>query len=161
MTVMLLSVIFVVGSLASAFAPSAIELAAGRVILGVAVGGATQTVPMYIAELAPSNHRGRLVLTFQIGIGVGIVIATIVGASQHISWRVAIGCSAVPALLMLLLVMRLPESPRWLVERGWRITLARDALQRLRGQNDVESELSGIVAVDAEEHYAAEHERGW
>jgi sugar porter (SP) family MFS transporter len=116
---------------------------------------------MYIAELAPSNHRGRLVLTFQIGIGVGIVIATIVGASQHISWRVAIGCAAVPALLMLPLVMRLPESPRWLVERGWRIALAREVLQRLRGQYDVESELSGIVAVDAEEHSAAEHERGW
>ena len=86
-TVMLLAVIFAVGALASAFAPSAIELAGGRVVLGIAVGGATQTVPMYIAELAPSNLRGRLVLTFQIGIGVGIVIATIVGASQSIHWR--------------------------------------------------------------------------
>lgn len=160
-TAVVLSLIFLIGALASAFAPSAIELAVGRIVLGIAVGGATQTVPMYIAELAPSNLRGRLVLTFQSGIGVGIVVATIVGASQFISWRVAIGCAAVPAIFMLLLVMRLPESPRWLVERGQRVGLAREVLQRLRGQYDVESELSGIVAVDAEEHSAAQHERGW
>jgi sugar porter (SP) family MFS transporter len=160
-TVMLLSVIFALGSLASAFAPAAIELAGGRVILGIAVGGATQTVPMYIAELAPSNLRGRLVLTFQIGIGVGIVIATVVGATESIHWRLAIGCAVIPALIMLLLVMPLPESPRWLVERGG-VALAREILQRLRGPSaNVESELAGIVAVNAEERSAAEHERGW
>src|SRR3712207_8787230 len=54
---------------------------------------------------------------FQIAIGVGIVIATIVGASEHIPWRWAIGVAAVPAPLMLVLLLRLPESPRWLVDR--------------------------------------------
>lgn len=162
-TVMMLAVVFVVGSLACSFAPSAWELAAGRIILGFAVGGATQTVPMYIAELAPSRHRGRLVLTFQIGIGVGIVLASIIGASQSISWRVAIGGAAVPAALMLLLVIALPESPRWLVERAHRIDLAREVLQKLRGRDaDVNAELDGIIAVDTEQRNATSGEKsGW
>ncbi|GBG38533.1 sugar porter family MFS transporter [Mycobacterium montefiorense] len=161
-TVMMLSLVFVVGSLASALAPAALELAIARVILGFAVGGATQTVPMYIAELAPSNHRGRLVLTFQIGIGAGIVIATIVGAAQSISWRIAIGCAALPALLMLAMAWRLPESPRWLVEQGRHVEVARAVLQRLRGQSaSVDSELAGIVAIDDEQRQAARHESGW
>jgi len=56
-------------------------LSAGRVVLGPAVGGAARSVPMYVAELAPPGIRGRLVLTFQLGIGVGLVIPTLVGAS--------------------------------------------------------------------------------
>ena len=89
-------------------------------MLGFAVGGATQTVPMYVAELAPPQVRGRLVLCFQIAIGVGIVIATIVGATESVDWRVSIGAAAVPAALMLVLMLRLPESPRWLVKQDRR-----------------------------------------
>ena len=91
-------------------------------MLGFAVGGATQTVPMYVAELAPAKHRGRLVLTFQLGIGTGIVISTIVGASESVSWRLSVGIAAVPAAIMFLLMLRLPESPRWLQQapRGGR-----------------------------------------
>lgn len=162
-TVMMLGVIFVVGSLGCAFAPSAWELVGGRIVLGFAVGGATQTVPMYIAELAPSKHRGRLVLTFQIGIGTGILLATIIGASQAIPWRVAIGGAAIPAAVMLFLVTALPESPRWLVERAKRIDLAREVLQKLRGRDaDVTAELDGILAIDAEQRKAESTEKsGW
>ncbi|MGW5479369.1 phosphate-starvation-inducible PsiE family protein [Streptomyces sp. NPDC004008] len=76
-------------------------------LLGFAVGGATQTVPMYMAVLAPKRIRGRLVLCFQLAIGVGIVIATLVGATESVSWRTAIGAAAVPALVMLVLQLRL------------------------------------------------------
>ena len=101
-------------------------LSLGRIVLGFAVGGATQTAPMYVAELAPPKYRGRLVLAFQIAIGVGIVIATVVGASESIVWRWSIGIAAVPAAIMLALLVRLPESPRWLVrndDRRRRLTL--------------------------------------
>ena len=117
-TILLICTIFVVGSLACSVAPSAVTLALARIVLGFAVGGATQTVPMYVAEMAPTAIRGRLVLCFQLAIGVGIVISTLVGASEAVSWRLSIGAAAVPALLMLLLQLRLPESPRWLVQRG-------------------------------------------
>ncbi|HEX3259647.1 MAG TPA: MFS transporter, partial [Pseudonocardia sp.] len=88
-----------------ALAPNPVLLSLGRVVLGFAVGGATQTAPMYVAELAPPKYRGRLVLAFQIAIGVGIVIATVVGASESIVWRWSIGIAAVPAAIMLALLL--------------------------------------------------------
>jgi sugar porter (SP) family MFS transporter len=161
-TAMVLSAIFVVGSTASALAPGPWSLSVARVVLGFAVGGATQTVPMYIAELAPSRHRGRLVLMFQVGIGVGIVVSTIVGASERLSWRSAIGCAAIPAVLMLLLVLKLPESPRWLVAQMAPDDVSREVLRRLRGQHvDIEPELASIVAVRDAESQAEAHESGW
>jgi sugar porter (SP) family MFS transporter len=116
---------------------------------------------MYVAELAPAERRGRLVLTFQVAIGVGIVISTIVGASRAVSWRLSIGLAAVPALLMLLLMIRLPESPRWLMKRDDRDG-ARTVLQRLRPDGeDVEPELSDIAELEDKEREVGETNRGW
>ena len=152
-TMLLISAVFIAGSLLCAIAPSAITLALGRVVLGFAVGGATQTVPMYVAELAPARQRGRLVLTFQVGIGVGIVVSTIVGATEAVDWRISIGAAAVPALIMLLLVMRLPESPRWLVKRDDQEG-ARAVLQSIRKGGAVDDELREIVDLECAERSA-------
>src|SRR3954452_15422945 len=158
-TLLLISCVFEVGALASALAPSPIALSLARVVLGFAVGGATQTVPMYMAELAPAEHRGRLVLTFQVAIGIGIVVSTIVGASEALSWRVSIGMAAVPATAMLLLMLRLPESPRWLVKRD-ELDAAREVLDRIRPEGqDVGPELRAIVEL--EEHESRSPARGW
>jgi sugar porter (SP) family MFS transporter len=160
-TVLIIAGVFVLGALLCSVAPSAVTLSLGRVVLGFAVGGATQTVPMYVAELAPAAHRGRLVLTFQVGIGVGIVISTLVGASESLSWRVSIGLAAVPALAMLLLMLRLPESPRWLVKRDDR-DAARQALGRVRpDEADLDDELRDIVELEKEERKTSEGNRGW
>jgi sugar porter (SP) family MFS transporter len=160
-TVLLLSAVFVVGALGCSVAPSASVLSAARVVLGFAVGGATQTVPMYVAELAPPKRRGQLVLTFQVGIGVGIVVSTLVGASQAVSWRVSVGMAAVPALLMLLAVLRLPESPRWLVKHDQEDT-ARGVLERIRPDGaDVGDELGEIREVEEAERSADPSHRGW
>jgi sugar porter (SP) family MFS transporter len=160
-TILLVAVVFVVGTLASAVAPTAWLLSLARVVLGFAVGGATQTVPMYVAELAPAKHRGKLVLTFQVGIGVGIVVSTIVGATQSVSWRVSVGMAAVPALLLFLLMLRLPESPRWLVkvddDDG-----ARAVLARVRADGaDIDEELSDIVDLEHHERESGAGGRGW
>ncbi|MGC2652661.1 MAG: sugar porter family MFS transporter [Mycobacterium sp.] len=117
-TLVMLAAVFVIGSLWCSLAPNPVVLSLGRLVLGFAVGGATQTAPMYVAELAPQRYRGRLVLCFQIAIGIGILIATIVAASKSVSWRWSIGVAAVPAALMLGLLLRLPESPRWLIDHG-------------------------------------------
>lgn len=160
-TVLVVAVVFAVGALLCAVAPSAVALALGRVVLGFAVGGATQTVPMYVAELAPAARRGRLVLTFQVGIGVGIVVSTIVGASEGVSWRVSIGIAAVPALLMLLLALKLPESPRWLVKHDDQEG-ARRTLRRVRAPGaDVEAELREIASLEEQERRTDARERGW
>src|SRR5438309_6713136 len=116
-TLVMLAAVFVIGALSCSLAPNAVVLSLGRLVLGFAVGG-TLTAPTYVAEMAPRHYRGRLVLCFQVAIGVGILIATIIGASESIPWRWSIGIAAVPAALMLGLLLRLPESPRWLVKRG-------------------------------------------
>jgi sugar porter (SP) family MFS transporter len=160
-TLLLVSSVFVVGALGAAVAPTTWLLSLARVVLGFAVGGATQTVPMYVAELAPAKIRGRLVLTFQIGIGVGIVVSTIVGASEQFSWRLSIGMAAAPAALMLLLAFWLPESPRWLVKRHDHDG-ARSVLERVRPQGtDVSDELQEIQDVERQEQEVAESRRGW
>jgi len=160
-TILLVASVFIVGALLAAVSPSAVTLSLSRVVLGFAVGGGTQTVPMYVAELAPAKRRGALVLTFQVGIGIGIVVSTIVGATQSVSWRVEIGSASVLALGMLLLMLRLPESPRWLVKRDDHDG-AREVLSRIRPPGyDVEPELTSIVELEEEERQAGERSSGW
>ena len=160
-TVLTIAAVFAIGALACAVAPSKELLSLGRIVLGLAVGGATQTVPMYVAELAPPKIRGRLVLTFQVGIGVGIVISTIVGATEVVPWRVSIGSAAVPALIMFVLMLRLPESPRWLVKNG-DDDRAREVLGRIRGKHaDTEAELREMHELERAERSGSADEQGW
>ncbi len=157
-TILVIATVFVVGTLACSLAPTELTLALARVLLGTAVGGATQTVPMFVAELSPPQIRGRIVLTFQVAIGVGILVATIVGATQLLDWRWMIGLAAAPAAVLFLLMLRSPESPRWLVKVD-RVDEARDSLRRVRGEDNVEAELRDIIAVEEERRSASA--RGW
>jgi sugar porter (SP) family MFS transporter len=102
-------------------------------------------VPVYIAELAPHDRRGNYVTGFNVAIGLGILTADIVAAASPgwVSWRWMIGGAAVPAMILLACSFGLPESPRWLVERG-RDEEARGELARVR------SDPYGIVAELAE-----------
>ena len=145
-TIMIVAGIYAFGVLAAALSPGPWWLMGSRLVLGFAVGGSTQIVPTYIAELAPSDKRGRLVTYFNVSIGVGILCAAIVGyALQDIwNWRVMIGVAVVPSLMLLFGMMRLPSSPRWLVEQG-RLIEARHALSRVREtKQEVHEEMADI-----------------
>lgn len=145
-TIMIVAAIYAAGVVACALAPNALWLGIFRFILGFAVGGSTQIVPMYIAELAPPDKRGRLVTYFNVSIGVGILLAAVVGfvLQQHWSWRWMIGVAVFPALLLLLGMTRLPASPRWLVEQG-EFKRARAALAKVReSQSEVREEIAEI-----------------
>lgn len=158
-TLLMLATVFVVGALWCAVAPGPVLLSLGRLVLGFAVGGATQTAPMYVAELSPPAYRGRLVLSFQIAIGVGILTATIVGVSESISWRGPIGIACVPAAIMLWLLLRLPESPRWLVKQGDR-NAAQAVLDFIRPDGyDVGAELDEAAELAHVERTSST--RGW
>ena len=110
--------IFCLGSLAFSLSPNPHLLALSRILLGFAVGGSSQVTPMYIAELAPPSRRGRLVISFNLSIGVGILVANIVGFTllDIWTWRWMIAVAIFPAIILFLCMLRLPESPRWLAE---------------------------------------------
>ena len=109
-------VIFLAGSLLAFWSPNVTTLIVARGLLGIAIGFTSVTAPVYISELAPPQSRGRLIGLYQFALTIGIVLADLVGywlAAQH-AWRLMFGLGAVPAALLLVLVVTLPESPRWL-----------------------------------------------
>lgn len=109
---------FVLGALACAFSPNMIALTISRIFLGLAVGGSTQVVPMYISELAPQDKRGSMVTTFNICIGFGILLANIIGFAlrNEGGWRPMVGIAAIPAFFVFCASFYLPRSPRWVAE---------------------------------------------
>lgn len=144
--VIMAAVVFAVGGVATGLAPDAVTLAVGRVLLGLAVGVASCIAPLYIAEVAPMHIRGALVFLNQLAITVGILSAYIVDyafVNAFEGWRWMLGLSAIPALILWMGMLRMPESPRWLISRG-QLTQARVILDRLRGGHNVEAELEEI-----------------
>ena len=122
-----------------------------RVILGVAIGLASATAPVYISEVAPPDIRGRLVTFFQLAVTIGIVVAYVVGLAFDSSeeWRWMLGLGAVPAFFLFAGMLKMPQSPRWLVMAG-RDFEARAVLRESRGRRhaieqeivDIEGEVS-------------------
>lgn len=152
-TLVLLAAVFAVGAIASSLAPDFGILVAARFVLGVAVGASSNAVPVYIAEISPAAIRGRLVAMYQLMVAVGIavsyLVAFLLSSGQH--WRLMLGVAAIPAVAMLVGVLVLPESPRWLVSRNRRGD-ARNALARLVGSADeVECELDAFAENIANE----------
>jgi SP family galactose:H+ symporter-like MFS transporter len=130
--------LFVIGSLSCAMAWSPGALIAARVLLGVAVGIASFTAPLYLSEIAPGHIRGAMVSTYQLMITVGILGAFLSDAALSYAgdWRWMLGIVAIPAVLLLGGVLMLPRSPRWLMSRG-RESEARRVLETLRGDRAI------------------------
>lgn len=138
--------LFVVGSLLSAAAWSPDALIGARFILGLAIGIAAFTAPLYLAEIAPLDRRGAMISTYQLMITIGIFVAFLsdTAFSYSEAWRWMLGIIALPGALFLVGVLRLPESPRWLVLKQ-RHEEADAVLQKLRGDPDaVRQEVADI-----------------
>ncbi|HUD92123.1 sugar porter family MFS transporter [Sphingobium sp.] len=107
-----------------------------RLLGGLAIGGSSVLAPVYIAEISPSDKRGRLVASFQLSIVIGILAAYLSNALIGLAsdapdlWRIKLGVAALPAGLFLILLLRIPDSPRWLLQRG-RPDDARRAIDQL------------------------------
>ncbi|MGJ7033066.1 sugar porter family MFS transporter [Niabella hirudinis] len=119
---MLAAAVFFVSSLAMAFSHSSAVFIAARFAAGIGVGMASVLSPMYIAEVAPTNMRGRMVAINQLTIVIGIFVTNLVNYSLRNegadAWRWMVGLGAIPSALFLLGVCWLPESPRWLAKAG-------------------------------------------
>jgi MFS transporter, SP family, galactose:H+ symporter len=151
------AVLFVLGSLLCGMAWSPGTLIAARLVLGLAIGVATFTAPLYLAEVAPEHIRGAMISTYQLMITIGILVAFLsdTALSYTGAWRWMLGVIAIPGALFLLGVLMLPDSPRWLMMRGRREE-ALGVLRRLRGDIAiVERE-----AADIEEQLKTP-QRGW
>lgn len=141
------AIVFSLGIVGAALSPDVSALIASRLVLGVAVGIATAIIPVYISEIAPAQERGARSGLFQVMIMVGVLASSIVALllAPYGAWRWMFGLGLVPAIGMLVGAQVLPESPRWLVDRG-RENEARAVLRRLR-QGDVEAELDSIREI--------------
>lgn len=141
------AILFIVGAIGTALAPTPTWLAISRVAVGIAIGIASFTAPLYISEVSPANVRGKLVSLNQLMITIGIVVsyAADYGLADMRGWRWMFGLAAIPALILVIGLLFVPESPRWLMSRAQN-DQARAVLQRIRETTDVDKELAEIEA---------------
>jgi sugar porter (SP) family MFS transporter len=142
------AVIFVIGALVCATALSPAMIVAGRLIVGLGIGLASGTVPVYISEVSSADNRGWQVSLFQLAITIGIVLAYLVdfALAPREAWRLMFGVAAIPAVIFAAGMFLLPESPRWLVKSGQR-QAALAVLSRIRGSESADEELREIEAT--------------
>ncbi|HEX8879042.1 MAG TPA: sugar porter family MFS transporter, partial [Candidatus Acidoferrum sp.] len=150
-----MAILYVVSAAGCAFAWNWTALVLFRFVGGLGIGGSSVLGPMYIAEISPAKWRGRLVGCFQFNVVFGILLAYfsnyLIGTMGfgNAEWRWKLGISALPAVLFLIMLFGIPESPRWLVKKG-RTNEAGEVLGLTGGEN-AEQELREIVeSIDAE-----------
>jgi len=154
-SLILLSGLFTLSTLGSAFAINWEMLLLFRFITGILLGGVTVVTPMFIAEISPAKKRGQLVLLNQFFVVTAIFLAFAVNymlanVIESSSWRWMIGVEAIPATAFFLLLNLVPESPRWLVNRG-RNEEALAIFQRIKAENPEEEVRIVKESVEQEE----------
>lgn len=149
--VLVADIAFILGALLQAAASSVPVMIAGRSIVGLAVGAGSFVAPLYIAELAPAPFRGRLVTLNVLFVTLGQAIAYIVGwtfvqwGNPNTGWRWIVGLGALPAALQALIMIGMPETPRWLVMVGRRDE-ARKVLDKIFGSGiDIQRMVDGVL----------------
>jgi sugar porter (SP) family MFS transporter len=142
--------LFAVGALVASLAPGLGVLLAGRLVMGLAVGALSVSVPIYLSEITPASSRGGLSGLNQLMISMGILVAYLIDLALGPShaWRWMFGLALVPAAALLAGLWFQPESPRWLVRQG-RLDEARAALAHNQEPGEIEAEIAEIRKVAA------------
>jgi major inositol transporter-like SP family MFS transporter len=158
LTLRVLSVLFIAGALGTATAPSVPFMIAARFLLGIAVGGGSATVPVFIAEIAGPSRRARLVSRNELMIVSGqllaYVLSAVLAALLHTPgiWRYMLAIAMVPGVLLLIGTFFVPPSPRWLAAKG-RLDEAEGVLEQLRDSKaDAQRELDEMKAQAKQAH---------
>jgi sugar porter (SP) family MFS transporter len=155
-TILIAAVIFIAGALLESLAPEAWVLVIGRLVLGFGVGVASVAAPLYAAEMAPARYRGRMVSLYQMAITIGIFLAywadyLLLEQGDSDSWRVMLGVSAIPAVLLVFAMWPLADSPRWYMKAGRRAEAER-ALAKVEPDANVAAELDAVqAAIESDE----------
>ena len=160
-TIIILAVLFFLGTVVVVASPNFALLVVGRIMLGLAVGGASTVVPVYLAELAPFEIRGSITGRNEVAIVTGQLSAFVINAILgntlgHVDgvWRIMFAVCAIPAICLFFGMLRMPESPRWLVEKG-RHADALAVLKTVRSEERAIAELGEVEQVALEEQTAA------
>src|SRR5271156_3142404 len=147
LTLLAAGIVFAVGALLSAFAPTVPVLGLVRFIVGLAIGLSSVTAPLYISEVAPRATRGALVSFYQFAITIGILVAEIVDylLASSGNWQLMLGLALIPAVLLASGMIVMPESPRWLFAHD-RARLGREVLERTRQPQEIDLAVADIEA---------------
>lgn len=158
MTLLWIGLLYLVGAVGSALATNVVTFIAARVVGGLGIGISTVVAPMYISEIAPPQHRGRLAGMFQFNIVFGILIAFVsnallAGIGEN-AWRWMLGVAAFPSLLYTLFCFGLPESPRWLLSKKGDRGAALEVLRRSEpelSESEIVAQADEIAAASSEQ----------
>jgi SP family galactose:H+ symporter-like MFS transporter len=155
------AVIFATGAWWSGAAPNVNQLLISRLYLGLAIGVSSFAVPLYIAEIAPTKIRGILVSLFQLLITVGILASfisdyAIADNSNLASWRMMFYVGIIPAVILLIGVIFLPETPRWLMSKG-----REDESRRVLGKIEQPELIETAISQMKEELAKDSEQAGW
>ncbi|WCJ26925.1 Sugar transport protein 1 [Euphorbia peplus] len=153
-------ILFFAGALLNGFAQKVWMLIVGRILLGFGIGFANQAVPLYLSEMAPYKYRGALNIGFQLSITVGILIANVLNyffakIDGGWGWRLSLGGAMVPALIITIGSVVLPDTANSMIERGDH-EKAKAQLRRVRGVEDVDEEFDDLV-IASDESKKVEH----
>lgn len=162
-----LATLFFFGALACALSPDVHVLLAARFALGLAVGAASVVVPTYLAEMAPAAIRGRIVTQNELMIVGGQLLAFVFNAllgnvfSHHAGiWRWMLAMATLPAVILWLGMLAMPESPRWLVRQG-RLAEALRVLKRVRTEQHARLEYEQVTSLAREESQSRLTRQAW
>lgn len=157
-SILYLALIFFVATLGCTLAPNVLLMVIFRFLLGLAVGGASVTVPTFLAEMSPAERRGRMVTQNELMIVTGqllaftinAIIGNVFGDATYV-WRYMLVVAAVPAVFLFFGMLRVPESPRWLASKGHKEE-ALQILEKVRDKKQAKVELQEIEnAISKEE----------
>lgn len=152
-TLFWIGVLFAVSAIGSAIAPDPYSFSFFRFVGGLGVGASSVAVPIYISEIAPPEERGRLGVRYQFMLVFGIFVAffsnyLLKGVGGDLDWRLMLGVEAIPAIIYTIMVLKVPNSPRWLI-LNQQDDVAAEAILHKMGIEDVKSAISKIKSTGA------------
>ncbi len=154
------AVLFAISAIGSAIPENLTQFVTARFIGGLGVGAASMLSPLYISEIAPAEKRGTLVTLYQLAIVIGINLVYFINLliagmgdetwNIHLGWRYMLGSETIPALLFFLLLLFVPESPRWLIKQG-KEKAGLDILEKINGSEEAKAVMQEVKETLKEE----------
>lgn len=146
--VFIIAIVFIAGALLLAGAQNLSMLVIGRFIIGLAVGGSSAIVPVYLSEMAPTDKRGSLSSLNHLMITIGILASYLINYAfaDMEAWRWMVGLAVVPSVILMIGVYFMPESPRWLLEHKSEKS-ARKVMGMTRKQKEIDKEIDEMKEI--------------